>query len=104
MINSSTTIFGQANGGTQSANEGAIKNYLQAKQSQDGQISNPIAIGSLKNDVASMKSLIDSHEFKKSEIFRTKRSYIPVEVNKRQRLIRAVEEEGLTIKEAAQNL
>ena len=51
-----------------------------------------------------MKSLKDYHEFKKSEIFRTKRSYIPVENNKRQRLIKAVEEEGLTIKEAAQNL
>lgn len=38
------------------------------------------------------------------EIFRTKRSYIPVELEKRQRLIKAVEEEGLTIKEAAQNL
>lgn len=38
------------------------------------------------------------------EIFRTKRSYIPVEFEKRQKLIQAVEEEGLTIKEAAQNL
>jgi predicted transcriptional regulator len=51
-----------------------------------------------------MKSLIEFNEFQKSEIFRTKRSYIPVEVNKRQQLIKAVEEEGLTIKEAAQNL
>lgn len=38
------------------------------------------------------------------EIFRTKRSYIPVEFEKRKKLIQAVEEEGLTIKEAAQNL
>ena len=38
------------------------------------------------------------------DIFRTKRSYIPVEMEKRQQLIKAVEEEGLTIKEAAQNL
>jgi predicted transcriptional regulator len=51
-----------------------------------------------------MKSLIEFNEFQKSEIFRTKRSYIPVEVNKRQQLIKAVDEEGLTIKEAAQNL
>ena len=51
-----------------------------------------------------MKSMIEFNEFQKSEIFRTKRSYIPVEVNKRQQLIKAVEEEGLTIKEAAQNL
>ena len=38
------------------------------------------------------------------ELFRTKRSYIPVEFDKRSKLIKAVEEEGLTIKEAAQNL
>jgi hypothetical protein len=38
------------------------------------------------------------------EIFRTKRSYIPVELDKRHKLIKAVEEDGLTIKEAAQNL
>lgn len=38
------------------------------------------------------------------EIFRTKRSYIPVEIDKREKLIRAVEDQGLTIKEAAQNL
>jgi DNA-binding NarL/FixJ family response regulator len=47
--------------------------------------------------------LSDSQPSQK-EIFRTKRSYIPVELEKRQRLIKAVEEEGLTIKEAAQNL
>jgi hypothetical protein len=35
------------------------------------------------------------------EIFRTKRSYVPVEIDKRERLIRAVEDQGLTIKEAA---
>jgi hypothetical protein len=35
------------------------------------------------------------------EIFRTKRSYIPVELDKRTKLIRAVEDQGLTIKEAA---
>lgn len=35
------------------------------------------------------------------EIFRTKRSYVPVEIEKRERLIRAVEDQGLTIKEAA---
>ena len=35
------------------------------------------------------------------EIFRTKRSYVPVDVDKRQKLIKAVEEDGLTIKEAA---
>lgn len=38
------------------------------------------------------------------ELFRTKRSYVPVELDKRAQLIRAVEDEGLTIKEAAQNL
>lgn len=38
------------------------------------------------------------------ELFRTKRSYVPVEFDKRSKLIKAVEEEGLTIKEAAQNL
>ena len=48
-----------------------------------------------------MQSLMEFNEFQKSEIFRTKRSYVPVEVNKRQQLIKAVEEEGLTIKEAA---
>jgi hypothetical protein len=37
----------------------------------------------------------------KEMIFRTKRSYVPVEFDKRQCLIKAVEEEGLTIKEAA---
>jgi hypothetical protein len=35
------------------------------------------------------------------ELFRTKRSYVPVELDKRAQLIHAVEEEGLTIKEAA---
>jgi hypothetical protein len=35
------------------------------------------------------------------DYLRTKRSYIPVEIKKRQQLIKAVEEEGLTIKEAA---
>lgn len=35
------------------------------------------------------------------ELFRTKRSYVPVEFDKRSKLIKAVEEEGLTIKEAA---
>ena len=38
------------------------------------------------------------------ELFRTKRSYIPVELDKRQELVRVVEEDGLTIKEAALNL
>jgi transposase len=38
------------------------------------------------------------------DIFRTKRSYVPVELDKRQKLVKAVEEEGLTIKEAALNL
>ncbi len=49
------------------------------------------------------KTTQDLHEMQK-EIFRTKRSYVPVDVEKRQRLIKAVEEDGLTIKEAAQNL
>ena len=44
---------------------------------------------------------VPSHQ---KDIFRTKRSYIPVEIEKRQLLIKTVEEEGLTIKEAAQNL
>lgn len=37
-------------------------------------------------------------------IFRTKRSYMPVDVDKRQKLIKAVEEEGMTIKVASHNL
>lgn len=51
-----------------------------------------------------MQGLIEYNEFQKSDIFRTKRSYVPVDMDKRQQLIKAVEEEGLTIKEAAQNL
>jgi endonuclease V-like protein UPF0215 family len=59
------------------------------------------------NDVSQISQplveLADSKPPQK-EIFRTKRSYIPVEVEKRQKLIQLVEEDGLTIKEAAQNL
>jgi len=59
------------------------------------------------NDVAQITQLPsqtqDSQPLHK-EIFRTKRSYVPVEFDKRQKLIQAVEEDGLTIKEAAQNL
>lgn len=51
-----------------------------------------------------MQGLIEYNEFQKSDIFRTKRSYVPVDMDKRQQLIKVVEEEGLTIKEAAQNL
>jgi hypothetical protein len=59
------------------------------------------------NDVSQIAPLQDDGESQKpvqKEIFRTKRSYIPVELDKRQKLIQLVEEEGLTIKEAAQNL
>lgn len=38
------------------------------------------------------------------EFFRPKRSYIPVELEKREQLIKAVEKDGLTIKEAALSL
>jgi len=38
------------------------------------------------------------------DIFRTKRSYVPVEQIKRQKLINMVEKDGVTIKEAAQTL
>jgi hypothetical protein len=56
------------------------------------------------NDVSSITPQnLDNSEDKvhQKEIFRTKRSYIPVDLDKRQKLIQAVEEEGLTIKEAA---
>ena len=45
----------------------------------------------------------DENSFKhdQKDTIRTKRSYVPVEIEKRQQLIKAVEEEGLTIKEAA---
>lgn len=59
------------------------------------------------NDVSTMAPPtfdIAEDKLQQKEIFRTKRSYIPVELDKRQKLIQAVEEEGLTIKEAAQNL
>ena len=61
----------------------------------------------LSNDVVLATPQInelDEDKLNQKEIFRTKRSYIPVEVDKRSKLIQAVEEEGLTIKEAAQNL
>lgn len=59
------------------------------------------------NDVAEVLPIKEEAEIAKpvtKEIFRTKRSYIPVEIDKRSKLIKAVEDEGLTIKEAAQNL
>lgn len=59
------------------------------------------------NDVAEAQVVGGQTEDLKSaqkEIFRTKRSYVPVDVDKRQKLIKAVEEDGLTIKEAAQSL
>lgn len=61
------------------------------------------------NDVAKISDLPKTEEPViaqpvQKEIFRTKRSYIPVELDKRQQLIKLVEEDGLTIKEAAQNL
>lgn len=40
----------------------------------------------------------------KKEVFRTKRSYIPVEQDKRRQLIGLVEKEEITIKEAALKL
>ena len=61
----------------------------------------------LVNDVSTVAPLkienVDDNHHQK-EIFRTKRSYVPVELDKRSQLIHAVEEEGLTIKEAAHNL
>lgn len=64
---------------------------------------------STTNDVANRREETTSSNDEKSveinrkekEIFRTKRSYVPVEIEKRQQLIKAVDEEGLTIKEAA---
>ena len=55
----------------------------------------------LLNDVASISSPNNAEEEKISEqkdLFRTKRSYVPVEVEKRKSLIRLVLEEGVTIK------
>jgi hypothetical protein len=52
MINSNTTLFGQANSCTQSANDVASKNYIQGQQPQLGQLSNANVISSLKSDVA----------------------------------------------------
>ena len=46
----------------------------------------------------------DKPRLVQKEIFRTKRSYVPVELDKREKLIKAVEDQGLTIKEAAYNL
>ena len=58
------------------------------------------------NDVVLADSIVSSNEESSyrvgnKDLMRTKRSYVPVEVEKRQKLIKAVEEEGLTIKEAA---
>jgi hypothetical protein len=52
MINSNTTLFGQGNSCTQSANDVASKNYIQGQQPQLGQLSNANVISSLKNEVA----------------------------------------------------
>lgn len=54
------------------------------------------------NDVEKISEEVKVEEKpERKEIFRTKRSYVPVEIDKREKLIRAVEDQGLTIKEAA---
>jgi hypothetical protein len=57
-------------------------------------VANPAAHATSSNE-----ETLEKQENK--DFLRTKRSYIPVEIEKRQQLIKAVEEEGLTIKEAA---
>ena len=54
------------------------------------------------NDVEKISEEVKVEEKpERKEIFRTKRSYVHVEIDKREKLIRAVEDQGLTIKEAA---
>jgi hypothetical protein len=52
----------------------------------------------------SKKEFKSETKYVKDIIFRTKRSYVPVELDQRMQLIKIIEEEGVTIKEAANAL
>ena len=67
---------------------------IENRKLNDVVLADPAAHATSSNEVSLEKK-------ENKDYLRTKRSYIPVEIEKRQQLIKAVEEEGLTIKEAA---